>query len=702
MKILFIPVSGKEGIGEYMRSIILAQSINASFPNVEIHFVLSSEAPYSHTCPYPTLITKRSPTYHTKEISQYITSFKPDVVIFDASGRAKQIKFAKEFGAKTIFIAQHDKKIRTGLKTTRLIHTDLILIAQPSFAVEEISRWSNYKINLFNKPKPIFLGCIFVPPTKQQEEDILKKYNLIKNNYIFISAGSGGHYLANKKLAAEVFNKATLEAKLELNYVQVWGANYQGDKLPENDEDNLNLTDINNLEFITLLKNSKIALVNGGGTLLQALALQVPVVAIPVSSDQPQRIENSFNYLPCFVLADADISSIAQALNKLKQESTFNSIKQLLLQVKINNGYNIMPEIIKKLTTNKKKYLLYAEQNYAYSMLRPLQEEILQRGNEVRWFLAGKQINKKYLLDKEVELNSITEVKKWQPDIVIAPGNIVPKFIPGIKVNIFHGFNVAKATRSDDEGHFNIRGCYDLYCTQGPATTEGFQQRAKKYGFFQAIETGWPTLDPIFLNKFNQCLFNNDKPTVLYCSTFTKKLSSASRLFEIIKRLRDAKDWNWIIQFHPKMPRNIVEKYKTLQADNLIYTDTDNVLTVFNSADVMLSDTSSATLMFAVYGKPIVTYKNRTLGDTSYLMNVETTDAIEAKLEEALAYPEKIKTKIHKAADWVHPYRDGKSSARVLDAIDNFLSNDYKKLKPKPFNFFRSLKERAKLNYWWF
>ncbi|MGL4752054.1 MAG: hypothetical protein ACRCXB_06480, partial [Aeromonadaceae bacterium] len=132
-----------------------------------------------------------------------------------------------------------------------------------------------------------------------------------------------------------------------------------------------------------------------------------------------------------------------------------------------------------------RRYLLYAEQNYAYAMLRPLQQAIRARGDEAAWFLAGQQINPDYLKLDEVRLPSVRAVCDWQPDAVLVPGNTVPSFIPGLKVAIFHGFNVAKATRSDDRGHFNIRGCFDLYCTQGPNTTAGFVERAGKHGYFE-------------------------------------------------------------------------------------------------------------------------------------------------------------------------------------------------------------------------
>ena len=346
MKILFVPVSGKEGIGEYMRSMILAQALETKYPNADIRFALSKEAPYVKNCPYPTLLTERSPTYHSKEINRYIDDFKPDVVVFDASGRAKQIKHAKKTGALTIFIAQHDKKIRRGLKLNRLINTDFLLIAQPEFTMSKLSPWSLAKLRWLNKKLPVYLGCVFVPPTLQEEQEVLVKYNLRKGQYIFASAGSGGHFMSNGQLAAEGFNQALNSANLPMPFVQVWGANYQGDQFPSQDSKNINLTSVSNLEFICLLKNCHVAVINGGDTLLQGLSLKVPMVAVPVSSDQPQRIEKVLEHAHCFVGSSADVNAVLFGLNVLLNSDNLLSIKDKLREVSVNNGYEVFVDLL--------------------------------------------------------------------------------------------------------------------------------------------------------------------------------------------------------------------------------------------------------------------------------------------------------------------------------------------------------------------
>lgn len=141
------------------------------------------------------------------------------------------------------------------------------------------------------------------------------------------------------------------------------------------------------------------------------------------------------------------------------------------------------------------KYLLYVSYQYGFPVLRPLIKEIKKRGAEVTWFVEHTN-SKREVKNNENALQTIEEVVFYEPDIVIAACNEVPHFISGLKVQLFHGFNVKK--RSNNRGHFRIRGFFDLYCTQGPSTTKKFEQLAKKHKYFDVIETGWPKVDVLF------------------------------------------------------------------------------------------------------------------------------------------------------------------------------------------------------------
>jgi hypothetical protein len=344
-----------------------------------------------------------------------------------------------------------------------------------------------------------------------------------------------------------------------------------------------------------------------------------------------------------------------------------------------------------------KRYLFYASQNYSFAILRPLQKAILTRGDQVLWFLHGNEISYDYLAEDEKNIVSIDEVIDYEPHAVFVPGNVVPKFIPGLKIALFHGFNSGKLNRRGVEDHFNIRGCFDLYCTQGPNTTTKFQQLADKHQHFIVKETGWPTLDYLFQEKNVE---PNKIPIVLMCSTFSRNLTCAPILFETIKELSVSGKWRWIIQFHPKMAKDVVQKYKSIENQYLTFVETDNVIPLLQEADVMVCDTSSVLIMFLLQGKPVVTFNN--VSPKNYMLDISKPELLEKTIETALSYPKKLMSKVNEFIKDTHPNQDGNSSELVLDQVEKMLSGQELSLKRKPLNIIRSFKMRKNLNYWQF
>ena len=344
-----------------------------------------------------------------------------------------------------------------------------------------------------------------------------------------------------------------------------------------------------------------------------------------------------------------------------------------------------------------KRYLFFISQLYSFAIVRPLQEAIWNRGDEAAWFWESTAKLADYLLPNEKRLHTVDEVNAYNPCAVFVPGNVVPDFFPGIKVEIFHGFNAHK--RNSRKGHFRIRSFFDLYCTQGPDTTEPFQKLAQKHKFFKVVETGWPKMDPLFLET-SQTADKKRRPVVLFTSTFTAKLSAASGLYKTIQHLVKSGRYKWLINFHPKMDSAVVARYKALQDENLQYVETDNIIPLLQTADIMISDTSSVLSEFLLLHKPVVTFNNRQPGP--HLLNITNPGKLRETVEHGLTRPVALIDEIKLYADRIHPYRDGQSSIRVLNATDAFVCQGRAHLKRKPLNIFRRMKIRKQLGYYWF
>lgn len=338
------------------------------------------------------------------------------------------------------------------------------------------------------------------------------------------------------------------------------------------------------------------------------------------------------------------------------------------------------------------KFLLYISESYSIPIGRPLQKEIVRRGDSVKWFCD--KASTKQALDADMTLlDSVEEVKAYHPDVVLVATNTVPDFFPGIKVQIFHGFSVGK--RSDAKGHFNIRGFFDLYCTQGPSTTKPFKVLQQKHKHFEVVETGWSKVDPLFpLTKGT----THDRPVVMISSTFTQRLSLAHDKSAVreIERLSRSGKWHFIAVLHPKMAPEIVEHFRKMQHEHFRFYETVELIPLMKEADVMLSDTTSAITEFILQRKPVVTLRNNR--PDSHLINIQNAEEMEAALHEALAPSKRVMEAIDRFIADTHPYQDGKSSKRVIDATYDFLANHTP--KRKPLNLIRRYQIRKKLNYW--
>ncbi|MET1254790.1 CDP-glycerol glycerophosphotransferase family protein [Aliikangiella maris] len=338
----------------------------------------------------------------------------------------------------------------------------------------------------------------------------------------------------------------------------------------------------------------------------------------------------------------------------------------------------------------KKRYLFYISQNYSFEILRPIQQQILSRGDECAWFVEGSDVNLTFFRHNEQRLKSIEEAIAFNPHAVFVPGNIVPDFIPGVKVQVFHGLEWKK------KGHFSIRGFFDLYCTHGPITTSRFNQMAKVARHFLVKETGWPKLDPLF--QIAPYSLQTEKPVVLFAPTFSPNLTCAPILFEEIKRLVATDEHFWLVKFHPKMNPDWIAKYHTIQADNYRVVDTDSCLPLLKRAHVLLSDTSSIIGEFLLLNKPAITFNNAAPGE--YLINIQSVNQLNNAINQALNNNTQLIQQITQANAQLHPFTDGLSAQRVLAATDQLIAHRPATLKRKPLNLLRKFKIRKKLNYW--
>ncbi|HHH51131.1 MAG TPA: CDP-glycerol--glycerophosphate glycerophosphotransferase, partial [Campylobacterales bacterium] len=255
------------------------------------------------------------------------------------------------------------------------------------------------------------------------------------------------------------------------------------------------------------------------------------------------------------------------------------------------------------------KTILFCTEPYSFLILKPLADELENRGEEFIWYITPKLFDI-FPYKQMMHTNSLKYLDEFKADAIFVPTDDVPYWLHGLKVHIFHSLV------EDIEAYKEMMNYFDLYLTSGPHFTELFEEASQKNSSFDVIETGWSKLDTLFkiANDDNITWERNRllaeyevKHIVLYAPTSDLELTSATKLKDVIIKLSSRKDILFMIMFDKDMPEDIVEEYKEIDTPNILILEGDNISKNMHIADVMISDTSSLVYEFTLLDKPVLT-----------------------------------------------------------------------------------------------
>ena len=321
------------------------------------------------------------------------------------------------------------------------------------------------------------------------------------------------------------------------------------------------------------------------------------------------------------------------------------------------------------------KTILFCQNAYAFGILEPIMQVLKEKNYEYLWFVK-KPLDAKFPFNGEPFTSDIKEVKAFHSDAIFVPGNEVPHYLRGVKTQVFHGL------AGEKKGHFRIRNYFDLYLTQGPYFTNRFNKLRSKFKNFEVVETGWPKLD-IYgkeIHKYDEekkelLIKYNCESIVLYAPTFSPSLTSARFLVEEFKKLASEKNNLILVKFHDLMADELINEYKKLASDyeNIVFEEERNVVKFLLLADIMISDTSSVVYEFLLLNKPVITYKcnskNILWNDSNLYSNL--IKKVNENLEEDTFKEERTQI-------WndYHPYSDGNSALRMVEAVEEYIKEN--------------------------
>jgi hypothetical protein len=336
------------------------------------------------------------------------------------------------------------------------------------------------------------------------------------------------------------------------------------------------------------------------------------------------------------------------------------------------------------------KTVLFCQNPYAFGILEPIMMVLKEKGFEYLWFVK-EPIRDKFPFKNEHVTSKMIDVIAFKSDAIFVPGNEVPYYLRGLKVQIFHGL------AGEKKGHFRIRHYFDLYLTQGPYFTRKFIELKNKHKNFEVIETGWPKLDiygkqlhKYDLDKVGLLEKHKAKKIVLYAPTFSPSLTSAPFLIEEFKQLAKNRDFLILVKFHDLMAVELIKAYKELakKFTNIIFEEERNIIKFLLMADIMVSDTSSVVYEFLLLNKPVITFKSssKEIQWDNSIDYKNLANKIKINLEE-----DNFKEQRNHVFQEYHPYNDGNSALRMVETVYNYM-NDNGVPEKRKLSFLRRLK----------
>ena len=318
------------------------------------------------------------------------------------------------------------------------------------------------------------------------------------------------------------------------------------------------------------------------------------------------------------------------------------------------------------------KVILFCQNAYAFGILAPIRDVLQEQGHGFLWYISGKLLDNFPYKNEDYTVRTL-DLQLYKSDAIFVPGNEVPYYIRGLKVQVFHGL------AGEKKGHFRIRHYFDLYLTQGPYFTDKFNELKKVHKNFDVIETGWPKLDVYsteknrydFEKKAILQQFNTDK-IVLYAPTFSPSLTSAPYLLQEIKNLAETTGYVILIKLHDLMDPKWIKAYKRLsyEVNNVLFKEDKNIIKSLIQADILVSDTSSVIYEFILLDKPVISFKN--IADKVLWDNSKSYTGLTQKVLDNFNLDPHAAERAYINMQF-HPYQDGKSALRMVNAVKEYI-----------------------------
>ena len=330
-------------MGEYARSLAIAQGAREKWPGVQIQFILSRDARYTEATPFPTTLLASSPTFHSDAVIGVMQNWRPDMVIFDNAGRTAQLRAARRLGSRIVFISARRRQRRKAFRLRWMRLIDEHWIAYPKFVAGELGFLERLKLKFLHRPVVRYLDVILSPASAATRNSFAPRIGCSLDNYVLIVPGGGTGHPGARDAVEQFLQAARALADAGINTVfvgTVGSARAGGGGLSPASRLRM-LGSLPQPELAALMRGARLIVANGGSTLLQSIACGKPCVAVPIAGDQPERIRRCVT-AGVAVAAPLESARIGKAATDLMQDRPqLDALAGRALALGLANGVDV-------------------------------------------------------------------------------------------------------------------------------------------------------------------------------------------------------------------------------------------------------------------------------------------------------------------------------------------------------------------------
>lgn len=288
-RVLFVPVSGARGMGEYARALALATATVQRWPQLQIHFAVSQQAPYAADTPFPMTLLPSSPTFHNREMTELIRSYQPTLVVFDNAGRTAQLRAAVRAGAHVVYVSSRSRQRGRAFRLRWMSMIDEHWIAYPEFIAGGLTAFERLKLSVLRRPAVKYLDAILPPRDAMLGAQTMRRFDVAFGDYVLVVPGGGTDHPGAENAPQIIAEAARRIAERGTPTVLVGVA--PSGQLERPPPHTLHVAPrMPMAQLAALMRGARLVVSNGGDTLLQAISAARPCVAVPIAGDQAHRI----------------------------------------------------------------------------------------------------------------------------------------------------------------------------------------------------------------------------------------------------------------------------------------------------------------------------------------------------------------------------------------------------------------------------